>query len=179
MLAQAKQVEAKRYPTTMLGSLKENRHLCHYKKAEPDIPQPNVDSATKVLKWLQATTAADCTPEINIHANTVVHDIQIDSAQLFVKMLESEPFEDSMEKHKMTKPSQSIRRKGVHKVEKDMENKKHIDTVNIKSFKFITFRSVIVKKLDTNSTKNSSKIVYRIDVGSYGNLVPHNGIPLF
>ena len=55
-----------------------------------------------------------------------------------------------------------------------MENDKHKDTISIKAFKFNSISSLIITKLDTSSSGNSSNMAYKIDTGRKGILMPHN-----
>ena len=86
-------------------------------------------------------------PQNNAHTNTVAYHIHSYSAK-HAEDWEIEPLQDGMQKHRMTRLSQCIRRKAIQEVEQDRENDKHIDMVNIKSPKFSSIRSVIVAKLD-------------------------------
>ena len=59
-------------------------------------------------------------------------------------------------------------------MKEDTEKDKHIDVVNVESFKYNSIRLVIVTKLDINSNQRMVKNTCKIDEGSDSNLMSYN-----
>ena len=59
-------------------------------------------------------------------------------------------------------------------MEQEADDEKQVYIANITSFNFNSISSVIVTKLDTSSSQNSSEIAYKIGTCSDGNLMLPN-----
>ena len=71
------------------------------------------------------------------------------------------------------------RKKVVHDVQQNMTAEKQEDTVNITSFNFNSIISVIIATLEIISSKISVIILFKVDTGSDGNIMPYHIFKIF
>ena len=112
------------------------------------IPNTNAHNAITKMKRIQQFIAANPPSQDKFtNANNMLHHIQPDGSLLIEIQYEEW----------QRKPSHSIQRIAVHKVEHNTENDKHTNMVNVKAHKPNNISDSSFTLLDSSSSDNSSK----------------------